>query len=716
MSPGFLFASLLVTYVAAAAGGPDGSTPAASGATPPGASEVPPASGANCTLAALSVGPRLNSSKDLARLTKRHDLLLVGFSAESCANCCVWEPMYREAQPALQARGVHWARVDVDRVEAKSLAAAHDVEALPALVLFHHGRRPLRLLEEQSIGSLLALVDRALQPLPRASGSSSAWDAWRRPSALFGPPGAGRGQEADDADVAMGLLLRVAALLDEEAAEEDLEELTEAARSLAGRPLSVRFTRASEAGLRQLFSQHPLVSAACGGAAKAAAGARWRPLLVALALFDGEYLEPSRLRAWGGAAAEGHGVRMSAPRASRGGAVFSRARAGTGPAPASGEAEDVEVLPRVACRPLDAYDGISIEQWALRTALPPVGRFDAATSGLYEKTRKPIVMLFADTQRQELPLWLRLLHEAQRKYNRPSLEEGTDEWRLLFTYVDGQQFLHRMTSLGLAADLGRLPALCVNFVTEQFLTWQPPREAYTNHSAQLTAEVLDSLVQRYLRGDGSRKAEPQAPRALPVPKRDAKAGQRRQVPNLDDLSLAERLRFVPAVNQESFAEVVFDASKDVLVYFFASKGPAMEASKASAIYVNRCAERFEELGSPTVRVVRLDSAEFSAPATVQISGVPSLVLFPAFSKDPPHKVYRGKMKAQHIMWWVQEHASRPFKLPELPHLDELEAQAYWQQKAELPPERQLHVARQNEGSVQPRRRRRSRRRAKGEEL
>jgi len=314
-----------------------------------------------------------------------------------------------------------------------------------------------------------------------------------------------------------------------------------------------------------------------------------------------------------------------------------------------------------------------------------------------------------------LTAWLRLLHDADQRYNRGGDDDDGGGLKVVFLYIDGTQYLHRMTSLGLAPDPQRLPALTFNSMTEQVLTWQPPLEDYARGAARLSADVVDSLVQRYLRGDGRRVEDPAAPKSLEVPKRDMDAGERRIVPDLGSLSLEERLRFVPAVNQEAFESVVMDGSKDVAVFFYASSGPAAEASTNGAIFVNRCAERFEELGVSTARVVRLDTSRHSAPSSVQVQEVPSLVLFPAFSKGPPHQTFRGKFKVQHIMWWIQDYSSRPFKLPELPHLDELEAKAYWEQKAELPADRQERVAKDSESSrrERPRQaRRRGRRRSR----
>lgn len=307
----------------------------------------------------------------------------------------------------------------------------------------------------------------------------------------------------------------------------------------------------------------------------------------------------------------------------------------------------------------------------------------------------PILMLFVDVSDPRLETWLELLYSVQKRFNGNQMEEPGGV-RLLFSYLDSPRHLHRMTSVGLAADLKRLPALGFNWVADTVLTWQPSSKEYAKGTAVLTEDVVNSLVRRFLSEGGQEVKEAKPPTPLAVPKRNVERGERRVVPALSSLSLEERLRFVPAVTHESFSEQVFDPTVDVLVFFYSSVGDAGKASKDSAIYVNRCAERFTELGVPTVRVVKLDTSKASTPSTVQIAHVPSLVLFPAFSKEPPYKVFGGKLRVQHLMWWIQDNADREFDLPDLPHLDELEARDYYEQKAALSAEQQLRVAAESE--------------------
>jgi len=300
-------------------------------------------------------------------------------------------------------------------------------------------------------------------------------------------------------------------------------------------------------------------------------------------------------------------------------------------------------------------------------------------------------MLFADLQHKELPSWLRLLAQVSAKYG--AKQKATGVW---FVYADGIAHADRMSALGIAPDPARLPALSFNYVDDRHLFWQPDEEAYANGTAVLTGSVIEGLAHRYLHGGGTELVEEHVSEVDPVPKRNQAQGERRKVKDLDTLSLEDRLRFVVAVTQESFKEVVLDAATDVLVYFYASKGERAEMATDAAIYINRCAERFQELRIKTVAIARMDVSRFSVPTQVQLLRVPSILLFPAFAKDPPHLHFEGTINVQRLMWWVEDHASRPFKLPSLPHLDEIEARDYWSQKAELSQERQDEIAHVNE--------------------
>eukprot|EP00928_Gymnodinium_smaydae_P035607 TRINITY_DN25023_c1_g1_i1.p1 TRINITY_DN25023_c1_g1~~TRINITY_DN25023_c1_g1_i1.p1 ORF type:complete len:695 (-),score=127.27 TRINITY_DN25023_c1_g1_i1:77-2161(-) len=653
-----------------------------------------PTAASKCQLSTLSVGERvLRSAKDLTRFVKKHKHVLVGFSAQSCSVCCTYEPIYNATLPQLP-KGVRFVRVDMDSSAAKGLATTHDIDELPA-VLFFRERRAVRLLEVQRPSTLRAFAERSVVPLPRIRGATlDAWLDLQRPFPLLGNA---------SHDLRARHWAQVTALsVDGTEDEEELEELHDASDLLASRPLSFSFARVEGRSDTQRLLSHSLTSA-CGHAqATASSSSRAPPkrrMLMVWSLFDGEFVEPARLGAPGTSApAASFAIAVQPGETQGGGLLLNVSRhfgifdgddtvnqpdaesvggydeASTGPT--------LTVAPRVACRNQDAYDGLSIRQWILLSLLPSVTPFTTSTSSLLESTQKPMFMLFADLNHRDLRTWLALMHDASKQYNDPSRDP-----RLLFTYVDGMKYSHHMRSLGLAGDPKLLPAIAFNDVGGRDLTWQPTAREYKQGSARITRALIDSLVQQYLRGETEEHVEDAAPEVKPVPKRDFAKGERRVVPNLDSLSLEQRLRFVTALNQETFAQVVFDSAKDVVVYFYTSEGAGSKTSKDLAIYYNRCAERFRELDIKTVEIARIDLAQFSAPREVVISKVPSVLLFPAFSKTAPFPIFDGKMKPQYIMRWIQEHASRRFSLPEVPHLDPLEAKLYTDQLSKSKAER-----------------------------
>mmetsp|Transcript_22557 Transcript_22557/g.41530 ORF Transcript_22557/g.41530 Transcript_22557/m.41530 type:complete len:668 (+) Transcript_22557:103-2106(+) len=621
-----------------------------------------------CELDVFAIGHKVSDPAELSSwLKKKRSAVLIGFSSSSCRGCCIFEKVYNESSQ-LWPKDIELLRVDVDDHRMKGVASRYKVEGIPAVVLVHQRKQTL-LQEEHSMASIAALIDSAKHTLPgiRAGATLASWldvashfqEAGKESEAMRG--------------VSRRIYIRVLAL-SQQNEDENLEDVSTAALTFAARPLSMRFAHASgTAAVSQasaLLKAHSCVAAAKKG-----------DILIALALFDGEHVASSRIST-SAAAADIIPVLGSQKRQS----VFNVSAVTTDRAAAT-----AGILPRVMCRPLDVYDGMSVQQWVLTASLPDVGRFDQGTSWLYEQTRQPFLMLFADLQHKELPAWLRLLAQASMKHGAKQHAKG-----LWFVYADGIAHADRMSTLGLSPDPGRLPALSFNYVDDRHLLWQPAKEVYEGGSAVLTSTVIEGLVHRYLHGDGAELVEEPASEALPVPKRDQSQGERRKVPDLDTLSLEDRLRFVKAVTQENFREVVLDAASDVLVYFYTSKGSQAERATDAAIFINRCAERFQELRIKTVKIAKMDVSRFSVPTQVQLLRVPSILLFPAFAKDPPHLHFEGEVNVQRLMWWVEDHASRPFKLRALPHLDDIEVREYWSQKSELSAERQEEVARVNE--------------------
>eukprot|EP00386_Alphamonas_edax_P012965 GDKI01040211.1.p1 GENE.GDKI01040211.1~~GDKI01040211.1.p1 ORF type:complete len:309 (-),score=74.63 GDKI01040211.1:316-1242(-) len=285
----------------------------------------------------------------------------------------------------------------------------------------------------------------------------------------------------------------------------------------------------------------------------------------------------------------------------------------------------------------------------------------------------------------------------------------------VLTYVDGKTYGHRMVSLGLSAHT--LPALAFNSqMSHKLLTWQPNGSNVETKDLgnELNLDVILNLLHRFMGGD-RQKVVKSAPAAAPkpVPQRDMKKGEQRHIPDLDVQTIEQRLRFVTAVDDRTFESVVMDESKDVLVYFYSSAGEThvptariengesqwvytCELCLKGAIFFNRCAERFSELGISSVVIAKMDINKHQPPINMQINELPKILFFPAFDKSPPHRQFTGHLKVPNIMQFVETHASIKFTLPELPHLDEIEKKAYWEQKKQMDENRRKMEEKQRE--------------------
>ena len=94
------------------------------------------------------------------------------------------------------------------------------------------------------------------------------------------------------------------------------------------------------------------------------------------------------------------------------------------------------------------------------------------------------------------------------------------------------------------------------------------------------------------------------------------------------------------------------------------------------------AERFHDLNIPTLLIARMDVTDEAPPADLNLmstGSLPIVVMLPADDKRPPWTFYSGVGKIQPLMKWVQEHSSRRFELPDLPHLKESDKDLYRKQ-------------------------------------
>jgi hypothetical protein len=138
---------------------------------------------------------------------------------------------------------------------------------------------------------------------------------------------------------------------------------------------------------------------------------------------------------------------------------------------------------------------------------------------------------------------------------------------------------------------------------------------------------------------------------------------------------------VRVVTTKNFDDVVMDDTKDVLIMFHSK---SCESCAHFSVYYKRMAQRFLELDIPSLVVTRMDVSNEAPPGDLNmlVSALPLVVLVPADDKSPPWLYYSGVSKVQTMMKWVEQFASIPFKLPNLPHLSESDVKLYKEQVRE----------------------------------
>jgi len=104
----------------------------------------------------------------------------------------------------------------------------------------------------------------------------------------------------------------------------------------------------------------------------------------------------------------------------------------------------------------------------------------------------------------------------------------------------------------------------------------------------------------------------------------------------------------------SFEEVVFDTTKDVLVEFYA---PWCGHCKKLAPIYDQLAEAFDKV--PSVLIAKLDATANGYPDVVDVNGFPTLYLFPSNNKDTPI-LYEGDRSFESLREFILKNKAVAF--------------------------------------------------------
>jgi protein disulfide isomerase family A protein 3 len=107
---------------------------------------------------------------------------------------------------------------------------------------------------------------------------------------------------------------------------------------------------------------------------------------------------------------------------------------------------------------------------------------------------------------------------------------------------------------------------------------------------------------------------------------------------------------VVALTSKNFDAVVHDATKDVLVEFYA---PWCGHCKALQPKYAAAAEQLKE--TPSIVLAKFDATEQDAPKGFDVQGYPTLLFVPARQGATPI-AFEGEHEASAIVEWVKGHA------------------------------------------------------------
>uniref|UniRef100_A0A8C9S0Z5 Protein disulfide-isomerase n=1 Tax=Scleropages formosus TaxID=113540 RepID=A0A8C9S0Z5_SCLFO len=193
--------------------------------------------------------------------------------------------------------------------------------------------------------------------------------------------------------------------------------------------------------------------------------------------------------------------------------------------------------------------------------------------------------------------------------------------KLAFAVANKNSFSHDVSELGLDASTGELPVVGV---------WTAKGEKYVmQEEFSRDGKALERFIQNYFDGKLKRylKSEP--------------------IPENNDGP-------VKVVVAESFEEIVNDASKDVLIEFYA---PWCGHCKSLEPKYKELAEKL--VNDPNIVIAKMDATANDVPSPYEVKGFPTIYFSPMGSKQSPKKYEGGREVSDFISYLKKEATNAP---------------------------------------------------------
>ncbi|KAL8982191.1 MAG: hypothetical protein Q9177_005345 [Variospora cf. flavescens] len=251
----------------------------------------------------------------------------------------------------------------------------------------------------------------------------------------------------------------------------------------------------------------------------------------------------------------------------------------------------------------DKFGKETIEKWVKTSAIPLVGEVGPETYAGYMAAGIPLAYIFAETPEERDQLAVELKPVAEK-------HKGV----VSFATIDAKSFGAHAGNLNLEVD--KWPAFAIQETVKN-------QKFPFDQSKKLTEKDIGAFVQDFVDGkiDPSVKSEP-------IPEKQEGA--------------------VQVVVAHNYKDVVMEQDKDVLLEFYA---PWCGHCKALAPKYEELAEMYTAKYSSQVVIAKVDATANDIPD--EISGFPTIKLFPAGAKDSPI-TYSGSRTIEDLANFVKE--------------------------------------------------------------